>query len=123
MTTFNFKKSMSRMALLGSAAFLLNMGSAVAADHDAQVSARELLSGTAAGVSLPRTTGIAQSALDAQEQARRLMTGTPSPTSAPTYAVLSSRTSGAANAARGGVRHAYPDAQALAERVITGKAG
>ena len=131
MTTLNLKKSLSRSLLVGSAAFLLYSGAVMAADRggDAQAQARELLTGTAkrsAGfaTSVPLPAGIFQPALDPQEQARRLILGTPrAGIPVNNYAALNSKATSSPGAERRGVRRAYPDGQALADRMIRGTAG
>lgn len=127
MTTFTLANSMSRLVLLGSAAFLLHAGGVLAADRgdDAQAQARELLAGTAkrspAAVTsavLPAATS--QAALEPQEQARRLILGTPrAGTSVESYAALNSKTTSSSGAEPRGIRRGYSDAQALARRMIT----
>jgi hypothetical protein len=126
MTKFKLTNSMSRLVLLGSAAFLVHAGSALAADRvdDAQVQARALLAGTAnrsaiaTAVAIPA--GTSQAALEPQEQARRLILGTPRAGSVESYAALDSKTRSSSGAQRRGIRRVSPDGQALAERMIRG---
>jgi len=127
MTLFKLTNSMSRLVLLGSAAFLLHGGVVLAADRtdDAQAQARELLAGTATrstgatSAALPAATS--QSALDPQEQARRFILGTSrAETAVKSYSALNSKTTPSSSAERRGNRRVYPDAQTLAERMITG---
>jgi hypothetical protein len=131
MTTSILSKLISRPALLASAAILLNTGSALAADHagDAQAQARELLAGAAnrsavLATSIAVPTGTSQTDLDPQEQARRLILGTPRTGSdAKGQPTLSSNSASSSVAGQRLIRRAYPDAHALAQRMITGKAG
>jgi hypothetical protein len=121
--------SLSRLLLLGSAAFFAHAGPALAADRadDAQAQARELLAGTAKGspvaraVALPAATS--QAAVEPQEQARRLILGTPHARSLESYAALPSMTTSPSGTERPSIRRVHPDGQALAERMITGAAG
>jgi hypothetical protein len=126
MAKFTLTNSVSRLVLLGSAAFLVHAGSVLAADRadDAQAQARELLAGTAkqsaiaTAVAIPA--GTSQAALEPQEQARRLILGTPRAGTVESYAALDSKTSSSPGAERRGIRRIYPDGQALAERMIRG---
>jgi hypothetical protein len=127
MTTFTHANSMSRLVLLGSAAFLLQAGGVLAADRadDAQAQARELLAGTAkrspaAATSAALPAATSQAALAPQEQARRLILGTPrAGTGVKSYAALDSKGTSSSGAQRRGIRRGYSDAQALAQRMIT----
>jgi hypothetical protein len=124
--TNTLANSMSRLVLLGSAAFLLHAGGVLAADRgdDAQAQARELLAGTAkrspaAATSAVLPAATSQAALEPQEQARRLILGTPrAGTGVESYAALNSKTT-SSGAERRGIRRGYSDAQALAQRMIT----
>lgn len=129
MTVFNPTNSMGRLMLLGSAAFLLHTGSALAADRadDAQAQARELLAGSAKRSTVVTAVGVpaasSQSSLEPQEQARRLILGSPRVGTTESYAALNSKSTPSSGAERPGVRRVYPDGQALAERMIKGAAG
>jgi hypothetical protein len=122
MTLFRLTNSMSRLVLLGSTAFLFHTGGVLAADRadDAQAQARELLAGAATrstAVATSAASAISQPALEPQEQARRLILGTPRDGAGVKRYSLNAKTSGAE---RRGIRRVYPDAQTLAERMITG---
>jgi hypothetical protein len=122
MTIFRLKNSMGRLMLLGSAAFLVHAGSVLAADRadDPQAQARELLAGTAKGTPVALPAATSQPAVEPQEQARRLILGTPHAVTVESYAALNSRTTSSSGAVQRGIRRAYPDGQALAERMIRG---
>jgi hypothetical protein len=126
MTKFRLTNSMSRLVLLGSAAFLVHAGSALAADRadDPQVQARALLAGTARGSAIATAVAIpartSEAGLEPQDQARRLILGTPRVGSVESYAALDSKIGSSAGAERRGIRRVYPDGQALAERMIRG---
>lgn len=123
------KNSLGQLLLLGSAAFLIHAGAALAADRadDAQAQARELLAGTAkrspAATAAAFPAATSQAAVEPQEQARRLVLGTPHPRSHESYAALPSKTISSSDVERRRVRRVYTDGQALAERMITGAAG
>lgn len=131
MTLSIFGKLIGRPALLASAALLLNTGAAFAAAHagDAQAQARQLLAGTAnrstalaTRVAVPA--GASELDHDPQEQARRLLLGNSRTAGdAKGQPVLASDITSVSGAAARRARHAYPDAHAQAERMITGKAG
>lgn len=122
MTKSNLSNTLSRQLVLASAALLLQIGAAAAADlaGDAQSQARALLSGATAD----RLTGAAVSnrvadraasvpAMDAQELARRLLGGTPN------VGTTTKKTTSL------GVRPEGPrsreDAQTMARRMILGE--
>lgn len=130
MTISRLRKSLSGPLLLGLTGFVLHSGAVVAASraNDAQSQARELLAGTAKlsvviAPSAALRNGKSEPALAPQEQARRLILGAPraaGPT--PNYAALNVKGTASPSVERASRRPAYPDAHALAERMIRGAA-
>jgi hypothetical protein len=128
MSSSNIGKTLGRPLLLLSAAFLLHIGGARAADRvvDAQTQAREVLSVTTAGHSAPARLkalpdrNASLPALDPQEQARELIlamrrVGGEAEAAAAPYSKATSPGIG-----RGG-RRARADAQEMARRLLSGK--
>jgi hypothetical protein len=121
-------KFLSRPLALISAALLIHVGGAVAADSagDAQQQARELLAGRIATQSAPserRAEGAARSTADAQELARRLLLGVTD--SGVQAAKPMTRPDNAAAPVELTVQKSVPahgDAQAMARRLLLGQA-
>ena len=121
-------KSFSRPLSIISAALLIHVGGAVAADSagDAQQQARELLAGRIATLSAPPSERRADEAVratgDAQELARRLLRGVPDArvrgTEAITRAAQAAARDDSALRERPAVRG---DAQAIAQRLLLGQ--
>jgi len=121
-------KILSRRLILISAAILINANTVLAADRvgDAQMQARDLLSGTVGGTkTFDKSLAISaddrqKSYPDPQEQARQLILGKPS--SAREFAVRSKTNVPVAVSGRRN-SHVHADPQELARRMILGTGG
>ncbi len=122
--SLHIAKLFSRPLALASAAFLIHIGAAMAADStgDVQQQARELLTGTPTAHSAPQSTprdGKATSpTADAQESARRLLLGTTGSRVGSAETIKHADVAGVSRKTR---LRASGDAQAAARQVLVGK--
>lgn len=123
-------KLLNHVLVLVSAAILLYANNGLAADlvGDAQMQARDLLSGTVNGQAKTFGASPANPAdghrapnLDPQEQARQLILGKPNIGGVTDLKVaIASRTKGSPAVSARGKRHGYSDPQKSAQRMILG---
>ena len=119
-------KSFNRPLTLISAALLIHIGGAVAADSagSVQQQMRELLAGRiatrATQLSEQRDDGTVRPTADVQELARRLLSGVTDSRAPGTQAITRPESAEGALALQKGV-HAHDDAQAMAQRLLLGQ--
>ena len=119
-------KSLNRPLTLTSAALLIHIGGAVAADSagDVQQQMRELLAGRiatrAAQLSEQRDDATVRPTADVQELARRLLSGVTDSSVPGTQAMTRPESAEGAPTLQKGLR-AHDDAQAMAQRLLLGQ--